>query len=352
MPDNSSLERTGLLERLGQGPVICAEGYVFELERRGYVQAGPFVPEVVLDHPEALAELHREFARAGSDVIEAFTYYGHREKMRVVGREDDLESLNRRALEIAKEVAVENGALLAGNVCNTNFYDPDDANSHDEVRAMFEEQVGWAEDADVDMVIGETFPWLGEALIALDVIKESGLPAVITLVIFRHPETFEGIPPGEACRELEERGADVVGLNCARGPETMLPLIESIRDAVDGYVAALPIPYRTRPDEPTFYALTDPGSDIIPNGRPFPTAMDPFTCNRYEVAEFAKAAESVGVNYIGLCCGAAPHHIRSVAEALGREPPASRYTANLDKHGILGTDPSVRVGGEVAHDRY
>jgi betaine-homocysteine S-methyltransferase len=77
----------GLLERLEQGHVICAEGYLFELERRGYIQAGAFVPEAVLDHPEKVTELHREFVHAGSDVVEAFTYYAHREKMRVVGKE-------------------------------------------------------------------------------------------------------------------------------------------------------------------------------------------------------------------------------------------------------------------------
>ena len=87
-----------LLERLAHGPVICAEGYLFELERRGYLQAGGFVPEVVLEHPEKVAELHREFVHAGSDVVEAFTYYAHREKLRIVGREDDLERINRRAL--------------------------------------------------------------------------------------------------------------------------------------------------------------------------------------------------------------------------------------------------------------
>jgi hypothetical protein len=77
----------GLLERLEQGPVICAEGYLFELERRGYLQAGAFVPEVVLDHPEVVTQLHRDFVHAGSDVVEAFTYYAHREKMRIVGKE-------------------------------------------------------------------------------------------------------------------------------------------------------------------------------------------------------------------------------------------------------------------------
>ena len=86
----------GLLQRLAQGPVICAEGYLFELERRGYLQAGPYVPEVVLDAPEAVRQLHREFVRAGSDVVEAFTYYGHREKLKVIGKEDILEPLNRQ----------------------------------------------------------------------------------------------------------------------------------------------------------------------------------------------------------------------------------------------------------------
>src|SRR5436309_8626137 len=110
----------GLLERLAAGPVICAEGYLFECERRGYLQAGAFVPEVVLDHPEVVTELHREFVHAGSDVVEAFTYYGHREKMRLVGKEHLLEELNRRALELAHEVAEESGALFAGDLSNTN----------------------------------------------------------------------------------------------------------------------------------------------------------------------------------------------------------------------------------------
>src|SRR6516225_2256287 len=104
--------KLGLLERLAQGPVICAEGYLFECERRGYLQAGAFVPEVVLEHPEVVAELHREFVHAGSDVVEAFTYYAHREKLRVVGQEHLLEPMQRQALQIAREVARESGTLF------------------------------------------------------------------------------------------------------------------------------------------------------------------------------------------------------------------------------------------------
>ena len=133
-----------LHDRLAQGPVICAEGYLFEFERRGYLQAGAFVPEVVLEHPELVAQLHREFVHAGSDVVEAFTYYAHREKLRLIGREADLEPMNRRALAIAKGVAAEAGALVAGNICNTNVYEPGDPEGHRQCRAMFDEQVGWA----------------------------------------------------------------------------------------------------------------------------------------------------------------------------------------------------------------
>src|SRR6476620_810494 len=127
--------RASLLQRLDEGPVICAEGYVFELERRGYLQAGAFVPEVVLEHPESVAQLHRDFVHAGSDVVEALTYYAHREKLRVIRREQDLEPINRRALEIARDVARESGALFAGDICNTNVFDPADRASHAAVRA-------------------------------------------------------------------------------------------------------------------------------------------------------------------------------------------------------------------------
>jgi betaine-homocysteine S-methyltransferase len=330
-----------LLDRLAEGPVICAEGYLFELERRGYLQAGGFVPEVVLEHPEKVAELHREFVHAGSDVVEAFTYYAHREKLRQIGKEELLEEINRQALRIAREVALESGALLAGDVCNTNVYAGEE--SRDTVRHMFEEQVGWAVEADVDFVIAETISWLGEALVATEVIKEAGLPAVVTLTAHKDPNMRDGVSPTEGCKRLEAAGADVVGLNCSRGPRTMLPLLEEIRAAVSVPVAALPVPYRTTEDQPSFQSLEDPLGTDLPAGRAFPTALDPFTCSRYEIADFARAAYDLGASYLGVCCGAAPHHIRSMAEALGRTPAASRYTADMSKHVYLGTDPTLRA---------
>ncbi|MFN2490898.1 MAG: homocysteine S-methyltransferase family protein [Actinomycetota bacterium] len=338
----STAEGGGLREQLAAGPVICAEGYLFELEQRGYLQAGAFVPEVVLDHPEQVTLLHQQFVHSGSDVVEAFTYYGHREKLRLIGKEEMLEDLNRTALSLARDVAHATGTLFAGNICNTNVWEPGDRKSHHRVRKMFEEQVEWAVDAGADLVIGETFSYADEALEALDVITSAELPSVMTLAIHRAGTTREGWTVVDACSRLSEAGADVVGLNCIRGPETMLPLLEGIAPRVSAYVAALPVPYRTHAAEPTFQSLRDPTGGHLPGQTPFPTALDPFTCSRYEIAGFTKKAQQLGVSYFGVCCGAAPHHIRSMAEALGRTPEASRYSPDMSKHAFLGTDASLR----------
>jgi betaine-homocysteine S-methyltransferase len=322
---------TGLLERLERDVVLGAEGYLFELERRGYLKSGPYVPEVVLDFPEAVRELHREFLRAGAEVMVAFTYYGHREKLRMIGREDDLEPLNRQALRLAREVAAEGDALVAGNICNTWAYDPEAPESSGEVvREMYREQVQWAVEEGADFIISETQDYVGEALIGVEVTRELGLPSVVTFAS-TEPRTIDGYEFDEACRRLEAAGADVVGLNCSRGPATMLPLIEKIRAAVDCHVAAQPVPYRTTHDQPTFQLLRGPDG-----GRAFPIGLDPFVHTRFEMADFAAAARDAGVGYLGVCCGGAPHHVRAMAERLGRTVPASRYSPDLTLHPILG----------------
>src|SRR5699024_3476357 len=219
----TSMPQNILTERLDAGPVVCAEGFLFELERRGYLTAGEFVPEVAREHPEALRALHVDFQRAGSDIVEAFTYNGHREKMRVIGKEDLLEPLNRSALRIAREVAdAEPGNLMAGNISNSNIWDPADPARQSEVRGMFEEMVGWAVEEGADLIIGETFYYAGEALAALEIAKASGLPVVLTLAPMAFQEMADGPGIVETAQRLEQGGADVVGLNCFRGPATLM----------------------------------------------------------------------------------------------------------------------------------
>lgn len=328
-----------LMARLAAGPVLVAEGYLFELERRGYLQAGAFVPEVVLEHPEMVTALHREFAHAGSDVVVAFTYYAHREKLALIGRENDLEPMNRAGLRLARAVARETGTLFAGDICNTNVYDPADPESARTVRAMFDEQVAWAADEGADFLIAETFSWKGEAELALAAAKAAGLTTVVTFAIHLEGKTRDGVEPVDACKALADQGADVVGLNCTRGPATMLPYLPGLVAAVDVPTAALPVAYRTDHDHTTFQSLADRGiaAEELPSGRSFPTALDPFTVTRYEMARFAAEAAEIGVRYIGGCCGTGPHHVRAMAEALGRTPAASRFSADMSKHYAFGT---------------
>ena len=227
-------KKRGLIERLNQGPVICAEGFLFEIERRGYMSSGEFVPMVSLEHPEALENLHKDFQHAGSDIVQAFTYNGHREKMRVIGKEQLLEPLNRSALKIAKKVALDTSKgvepnLMAGNISNSNIWNNKDTTQNKEVKRMFEEMIGWAVDEGADILIGETFYYAEEAFTALKVMKQSGLPCVITIAPMGENIMRDGFSIVDTCKELEQIGGDVVGMNCFRGPGTMMPYIKEVR---------------------------------------------------------------------------------------------------------------------------
>lgn len=335
-----------LRERLSQGPLVVAEGFVFELERSGLLQAGAFVPTTVLEHPQAVRHLTDRFIDAGSDVVLALTYYTNADKLRRLGLEGRLEEINRAALQIAIDAAADAAAryarpyLVAGNICNTyEFEDYRDAGRYRrEVLPGIRRQVAWAREAGVDFMVGETYFCLEEARLHLGAIKQAGLAAVITLSA-RGESTPEGISYEDACHILWEEGADVVGLNCTRGPATMLPILERIRRTIPahGHVAALPVPYRTNEKEPIFLRLD--------RGQAFPTELDPYLCTRSTMAEFARRAHDMGIRYIGACCGAGPHHLRAMAEALGRETPASRYSPDMSKHGALGrpADDSIRL---------
>ena len=332
-----------LITRLNKGPVLFAEGYLFAMERRGYLSAGAFVPEVVLEHPEVVSQLHREFIRAGSDVVQAFTYYGHREKLRLIGKEDLLEPLQKNALQIAKDARDEFkdlDLLVCGDVANTNIYDPSDKKSHSVCQKMYEEQVAWAKEAGVDFIVAETINWTEEMKIALKAIKDEGLIAVTNFSIKKGDKTREGHTPGDACKMMEDLGADVVGLNCYRGPKMTMKLLPEIREKVSCHVAALPVPYRTTEEQPGFLNQTDHGCDCIPGGNAFPVALDNLYCNRFEMAEFAKDCEKRKINLIGICCGAEPHHVREMAVALGRKPISYKYYPDMSRHWLHGKDKS------------
>ena len=288
--------------------VLGDGGYLLEMEKRGYVRAGPFTPEVSLTNPEALAQLHREFLRAGAEVLQALTFYASEDKLATVGLADQVDEINRSAVRIAREAAGQD-ALVAGNLSLTWVYDPKDPGSADRVRAMFDRQLEVMVEEGIDFVIGETFTWLGEALIALERAARTGLPVMITMSFEKDPHSYEGDSPAECARRLRDAGADVVGINCLRDPERTLSLAAEMRAAVDGPVATQPVAFRTADDQPDFTASPS-----------FPFALDPLQLPRQAMGAYAVKARELGIDYIGSCCGSVAGHVRAMAQALGKLP--------------------------------
>lgn len=300
--------KKGILERLAEGPVLGDGGYLLELEKRGWVRAGPFTPEVALTRPESLRELHVEFREAGAEVLQALTFYASRDKLATVGLQDRLPDLNRAAVRIAREVAGDR-CLVAGNISLTWMYEPGRPASADRVRETFDEQLAIQCESGIDFVIGETFSFLGEALLAVECAKKTKLPVMVTVSFEEKPVSTDGKTPGDCAKALVDAGADIVGINCLRGPELTLPLMEEVRAAVPGFVACQPVAYRTPNDHPDFTSLPA-----------FPYELDPYQLTRREMAQYALRARDMGVNYIGACCGAVAIHIREMARALGKGP--------------------------------
>ena len=306
------MKKKGILERLQEGPVLGDGGYLLELEKRGWVRAGPFTPEVALTYPNALRELHVEFREAGAEVLQALTFYASRDKLATVGLENRLEELNRAAVRVAREVAGDQ-CLVAGNLSLTWMYEPDNPSAADRVRRTFDEQLAVQVDEGVDFIIGETFSWLGEALIAVERGKKTGLPTMVTICFENKDETAEGKSAADAAKALFDAGADIVGMNCLRPPQHILGPMEKMRKAVPGYLACQPVAYRTPKEKPDFTSLPE-----------FPYGLDPLQLTRNEMAEYAAQARDLGINYIGACCGTVAMHIREMARVLGKLPEESR----------------------------
>ena len=301
----------GILEQLADGIVLGDGGYIVELERRGYVVAGAFTPELAVTHPDAIREMHREFLMAGVDVLQVMAFYGSREKLETVGYADRTFEINQAATRIVKEVA-GNSALVAGDLSATWKWEADNPSSQALVTSMFDEQID--AQAGVDFFIGETFWYFGEALLCLERIKvKTDLPVMITLSFRGSNQTDDDVTAGECAKRLHDAGADIVGVNCMRDPERTYPIIEEMRNATGAYLAAQPVAFRCSDEVPWF------------TGTPaFPDRLEPTQLTRYEMEAFASKAKNMGVNYIGSCCGSIASHVREMARALGKydEPEA------------------------------
>jgi betaine-homocysteine S-methyltransferase len=325
---------SSILDKLKKGIVLGDGGYLLALENRGYVQAGPFTPEVTIEHPNALRALHEEFVHAGAEVLQVLAFYASENKLAQIGYANRLAEINRAAARIAREAAGDS-TLVAGDLCLTWKYQEGNPSSHDECRRLFDDQIAYQMEEGVDFWICETFLHVGEAKIALERGKKTGLPVMVTLA-FEGPKTRDGKTPGEAAKMLEAAGADIVGTNCWRDPARMLPVVEEMRKAVRVYVAAQPVAYRCTDEVPFFTGQ-----------KGFPDKLDPYKLTRYELGDFAKRARDLGVNYIGGCCGCEGSHIRQMARALGKVPTEEREWKVDYEHPQSATEAykQLREGG-------
>src|SRR5437879_8475653 len=184
---------------------------------------------------------------------------------------------------MSKNVAGE-GCLVSCNLSLTWIYDPDSNAAKDRVRATFDEQLAVQVAEGADFIIGETFSWLGEALIAVERAKKTGLPVMVTICFENQNTTTEGKSAAEAAKALVDAGADIIGMNCLRAPEHMLGPLEELRKAVPhAFVASPTVAYRTPADKPDFTSLPQ-----------FPFELDPLQLSRREMAAYRSEARRVG----------------------------------------------------------
>jgi betaine-homocysteine S-methyltransferase len=311
---------TSINELLRTGVVLGDGGYLIELERRGYVDSGSeseqvgtgrgsgqFTPQVAIENPDALRELHREFLNAGSKVLQALTFFGTREKLNRAGYGAQTEAINAAAVRIAKDVGGD-AALVAGSISRTQLVERGETDALAKSRDHIAEQIALLKAAGVDFLILETFFHLAEMKVALAAARESGLPVVATMS-FRPliHQCSDGHSPGECARVMADLGAVAVGANCEQEPPRMLPLLRAMREAVDVPLAAQPAAFRTTDACHSF--TRDPA---------FPDNLETIQVSRREFFELGQAARGEGIRFVGGCCGAGAAYIRSLARGLAK----------------------------------
>lgn len=336
--------KKGLLERLNAGEVVIGDGgFVFALEKRGYVKAGPWTPEAVMEDPGAVEQLHREFLRAGSNVMQTFTFYASEDKLDNRGNEAaskyGVSNINRVACNIARKVADEGDALVAGGVCQTPAYLT--GLGKEAVHAQLKKQVDVFLEENVDFLIAEYYEHIEEMEWALELLVKTGKPVCATMCIGKEGD-MHGVSAGECAVRMAKAGAHVVGINCHFGPFEVIKALEVMKKALDEaglsvHLMSQPLAYVT-PD------ATKQGFIDLPE---FPFALEPRVCTRWDMQNYARAAYDLGVRYIGGCCGFEPYHIRALSEELSKErgflPEASKKHEMWGNGLRLHTKPWVRA---------
>jgi 5-methyltetrahydrofolate--homocysteine methyltransferase len=289
------------LERVQSGePVVFDGGYGTMLFAAGLLNGA--CPELWNDtHADVVQGIHRAYFEAGSDFVETNTFGGTRLKLNEYQLGDRTRELNERGARLARAAAGP-GGFVAGSIGPTSRlpaeYEPLGDTTDEQYFETFREQAEALAEGGVDLFAVETMMFPQEALAAIRACKAAtGLPVMATM-FFMYEElhdrdrTMWGESPAEVARNLLAGGADVVGMNCGRGPDRAIVIVREMRAVTDAPLAAYPnagLPITT--GDRVTYEL-----DPEPMARDYPALLD------------------AGCNIVGACCGSTPEHIRLIAE--------------------------------------
>jgi len=253
-----------------------------------------------LTQPGLVTDVHREYLRAGADVIESNTFGANRSKLRAFGLGDQVREINLEGARLAREALTGEGrqdtAYVAGAIGPLGVrVEPWGKMGLDEAEAMFREQAQALADGGVDLFILETFRDLNEIGAAMAAVRSvSDRPIVAQMTTEDDGASLDGTPPEQFAPALVARGADVVGVNCSVGPAPMLETIDRIGGVIDTWLSAQPNAGRPRDIE---------GRNL-------------YLCSPEYMASYARRFIASDVRLVGGCCGTTPEHIRQISLAV------------------------------------
>src|SRR5687767_4564170 len=273
--------------------------------------------ELNLRNPEIVLEVHRQYVRAGAEILETNTYGANRVKLRGFGIEDELRDINMRAAELARKAAGD-AVYVAGALGPLGIrIEPYGPTAVEEARDFFREQAQALLDAGVDLFICETFSNVAEMEQAIAAIRDiCMLPIVAQMTIGVDGQTVFGDTPRVLAQRLDRAGADVIGLNCSVGPDVMLDAIEEMAAATAKKISCQP----------------NAGLPRDVNGRQMYMASPDY------FAKYAKRLIHKGVKFIGGCCGTTPEHIKMMADAVRPLSPRRSFVI-VESNGSVAEKP-------------
>lgn len=289
---------TVLTDLAARGTVVVDGGMGTLLQDKGLVDGGSGELWNV-ENPDAVREAHEAYATAGAKILTTNTFGGTRPRLEMHGLGDRVHELNAAAARIAREVADEHGALVAGDLGPTGeLMEPLGTLDSAGAQALFEDQLRGLAEGGIDAVLIETMSDLSEALAAVAAAHAvvPDLPVIATLSFDTNLHSMMGVSPKAAVVALAEAGVDVVGANCGRGPGEMAQIAAEMAAA--------------RPEGVLLIAQSNAGlPQVVGDHFEYDATPD-------DMARHAIELHDLGIDLIGACCGSTPDHIAAMSKVL------------------------------------